>query len=118
VDSGQLSGHIPLPGIARAAGQAGPGFGATSSDPLPPPPWAQAEAAALPALPDRAPETSARTRIVAAVVVAVLAAIVGFFAVRLIADAADDSAAAAAVPPAAVSSEFAADPSPLMLLSV
>lgn len=117
VDSGQLSGHIPLPGIARAAGQAGPGFGAAPADPLPPPPWAQAEAAALPALPDQAPETSARTRIVAAVVVAVLAAIVGFFAVRLIADAADGSAAAAAVAPvptAAVSSQFAADPSPLM----
>jgi len=97
VDSGQLSGHIPLPGIARAASQAGPGFGAASSEPLPPPPWARSEAAALPALPDQAPETSARTRIIAAVVVAVLAAIVGFFAVRLIADAADSAAPAAVV---------------------
>ncbi|HOZ57578.1 MAG TPA: serine/threonine-protein kinase [Nakamurella multipartita] len=96
VDSGQFSGHIPLPGIARASGQAGPGFGAAPADSLPPPPWAQADAAALPALPDEAPEPSARTRIVAAVLVAVLAAIVGFFAVRWIADAADDSAAGAA----------------------
>ncbi len=106
VDSGQLSGHIPLPGIQQAAGQAGPGF-AARAEPLPPPPWAQADAAVLPPLPDQAPETSTRTRVVAAVIVAVLAAIAGFLAVRLIADAADDSAAA---PVAVVVAQAAATP--------
>ncbi len=93
-DSGQLSGRLPLPGIQQAAARTGAGADATASDPLPPPPWAGADAAALPALPDAAPEPSRRARVVTAVLVAVLAAILGFFAVRLIADAADDSATA------------------------
>lgn len=94
-DSGQLSHNIPLPGIERAAGQAGPGF-AARAEPLPPPPWAQSDAAALQPLPDQAPEPSAAKRIAVAVVVALLAAVAGFFAVRLIADAADNSALPAA----------------------
>jgi hypothetical protein len=97
-DSGQLSRNIPLHGIQEAAGQAGPGF-AARAEPLPPPPWAQADAAALPPLPDQVPEPSAAKRIAIAVVVALLAAVAGFFAVRLIAAAATDSAAA---PPAAI----------------
>ncbi|WP_395725223.1 protein kinase domain-containing protein [Nakamurella sp.] len=97
-DSAQFSRNMPLHGIQQAAGQAGPGFG-TRAEPLPPPPWAQADAAALPPLPDVAPEPSAARRIAVAVVVALLAAVAGFFAVRLIADAADGSAAA---PPTAI----------------
>jgi hypothetical protein len=104
IDSGQLSRNIPLPGIQQAAGQAGPGF-AARSEPLPPPPWAQADAADLPPLPDHAPEPSPVKRILVAVVVALLAAVAGFFAVRLIADAADSSVAA---PPAAVATAFVA----------
>ena len=92
-DSEQLSSKIPLPGISRAAGQAGPGFAALS-EPLPPPPWEQADAASLAPLPDQAPEPSAAKRIMVAVVVALLAAAAGFVAVRLIANAADDGAAA------------------------
>ncbi len=78
----------------------GPGFDARS-DPMPPPPWARSDGAALPPLPDRVPETSTRMRVLVAVVVALLAAIAGFLAVRLIADAAGDSAAAVRVVSAA-----------------
>jgi len=100
-DSGQLSRNIPLPGIQQAAGQAGPGF-AARAEPLPPPPWAQADAASLQPLPDQAPEPSAARRIAVAVVVALLAAVAGFFAVRLIADAANSSAAMSSVAAAIV----------------
>jgi len=91
--SGQLSGHIPLPGIQQATARSAPGPGFAASEPLPPPPWAQADAAALRPLPDRSPERSSRVRVVTTVLVAVLAAILGFFAVRIIADAADGNAA-------------------------
>ena len=59
---------------------------------LPPPPWAQADAASLAPLPLAAPEQSSKLRVLAAVLVALIAAVVGFFGVRFIADVATDGA--------------------------
>jgi serine/threonine protein kinase len=59
---------------------------------LPPPPWAQSESATLAPLPETAPETPRRLRLVAAVLVALVAAVAGFFGVRIIADLATEGA--------------------------
>ena len=72
---------------------------------LPPPPWAQSESATLAPLPETAPETPRRLRLVAAVLVALIAAIAGFFGVRIIADLATEGASPGSLiaPQAAVS---------------
>jgi len=92
----QYSGQFPPP-----ANRYGP-----PAPVLPPPPWAQSDAAALAPLPESAPETSQRVRLLIALLVAVVAALAGFFGVRIISDLATDGASA----PTAVSSNWQTEP--------
>ncbi len=89
---------------------------------LPPPPWAPADAAALPPLPQHHGATGAesqagerhstRLRWIAAALIAIIAAVVGFLGVRVIADLAGESAGATSAGAAGAAARAADDAPP------